>query len=86
MLTQRSCVVAAVIAHRWRRPRQTAGAQDCGRQPLLADSGAVRDATGISPTANPPARVERDEERPLEGRDSRPRLLVADRLGRSASS
>ena len=32
----------------------------------------------------PAGRVERDEERPLEGRDSRPRIVVADRLGRSS--
>ena len=41
-------------------------------------------ATGVSKTADPPVDVERDEEHPLEGRDPRPRLLVACRLGRSA--
>ena len=40
-------------------------------------------ATGVSPHGDAAARVERDEEHPLEGRDPRPRLVVAGRLGRS---
>ena len=40
-------------------------------------------ATGVSKLANPPTRMERDEEHQVESRDSRPRVVVAGRLGRS---
>ncbi len=40
------------------------------------------DATGVSPTANPPLEWSETQERPVEGRDPRPRLRVAGGLGR----
>ena len=68
-------LVAAVVG--------SAPAQQVGRHPRTGPQWRGPHANGVSLDRQSSARVERDEEHPLEGGDSRPRILVARRLGRS---
>ena len=78
---RRSLVVALALAAGIAR---SVGALPPRRRPSSSGrSGGDRRCTGVSRVGHSADRVERDQERPLEDRDPRPRLGVAGGLGRS---
>ena len=74
--------LAAVLIIGWPEVRPTAQGTDAAVKFWPQWRGPH--GTGVSRIRQSAARMERDEKRPLEGRDSRPRIRVAGRLGRPA--